>query len=298
MVMDLKHSHSVKLSDEHVMPLLGLGTAAPEEVPKSKAREAPKVAIDVGYRHVDAAYVYQNEEEVVQALREKIADGTVKREDLFYTTKLWATFFRPELVRPALERSLKKLQLDYVDLFLIHVPVAMKVECHPYLHQSKLLEFCKSKDIVLVAYSALGTQRDPKWVPEDSPHLLEDPVMKEIAKKHSRNPGQVTLCYKLQWEVVVLAKRFREKRIKGNLQCLQLCPEHTENVLCITLGIHCLKNIDDKRKLSIVTYQEARADSEDYIGMCVQKVQRDDNHAPPSDHLPQTRPSNRTALQC
>ncbi|XP_036744132.2 aldo-keto reductase family 1 member C15-like isoform X3 [Manis pentadactyla] len=264
------------------------------KVPKSKAREATKVAIDVGYRHFDAAYVYENEEEVGQALREKIADGTVKREELFYTTKLWATFFRPELVRPALERSLKKLQLDYVDLFLIHVPVAMKpgeelfpkdasgeiifetvdlreiwtalekckdvgltksigvsnfnhkqldmilnkpglkykpvcnqVECHPYLNQSKLLEFCKSKDIVLVAYSALGTQRDPKWVPEDSPHLLEDPVLKEIAKKHSRNPGQVALRYQLQRGVVVLAKSFNEKRIKENFQVFdfELTPE-------------------------------------------------------------------------
>nr|XP_036850918.1 aldo-keto reductase family 1 member C15-like isoform X2 [Manis javanica] len=285
--MDLKRSRAVKLNDGHSMPVLGLGTLAPEEVPKSKAREATKVAIDVGYRHVDAAYVYQNEEEVGQALREKIADGTVKREDLFYTTKLWATFFRPELVRPALERSLKKLQLDYVDLFLIHVPVAMKpgeellpkdasgeivldavdlretwaalekckdagltksigvsnfnheqldmilnkpglkykpvcnqVECHPYLNQSKLLEFCKSKDIVLVAYSVLGSQRDPNWVQEDSPHLLEDPVLKEIAKKHNRNPGQISMRFLLQRGVVVLAKSFSEKRIKENFQHL------------------------------------------------------------------------------
>ncbi|XP_019490585.1 PREDICTED: putative aldo-keto reductase family 1 member C8, partial [Hipposideros armiger] len=95
-------------------------------VPKSKAAEATKMAIDVGFRHIDAAYVYQNEEEVGKVLREKIADGTVNRGDIFYTTKLWATFLRPELVRPALERSLKKLQLDYVDLFIIHIPVAMK----------------------------------------------------------------------------------------------------------------------------------------------------------------------------
>nr|XP_036869268.1 aldo-keto reductase family 1 member C15-like isoform X2 [Manis javanica] len=267
-MMDLKHSRSVKLNDGHFMPVLGLGTGASDEVPKGKTREAVKVAIDVGYRHFDASYVCQNKEEVGQAVREKIADGTVKREDLFYTTKLWATFFQPELVRPALERSLKELQLDYVDLFLINVPFAMKalekckdagltksigvsnfnhkqlemilnkpglkykpvcnqVECHPYLNQSKLLEFCKSKDIVLVAYSALGTQRDPKWVQEDSPHLLEDPVLKEIAKKHSRNPGQVALRYQLQRGGVVLAKSFNEKRVKGNFQVFdfELTPE-------------------------------------------------------------------------
>ncbi|MCP6606132.1 aldo/keto reductase, partial [Klebsiella pneumoniae] len=87
---------------------------------------ATKVAIDVGFRHIDSAYFYQNEEEVGQALREKIADGTVKREDLFYTTKIWSTFLRPELVRQCLERSLKKLKLDYVDLCIIHLPIPMK----------------------------------------------------------------------------------------------------------------------------------------------------------------------------
>ncbi|XP_045713986.1 putative aldo-keto reductase family 1 member C8 isoform X2 [Phyllostomus hastatus] len=292
--MDLKHSRSVKLNDGHFMPVLAFGTLASDDVPKSKAAEATKMAIDVGFRHIDAAYVYQNEKEVGQAIRDKIADGTVKREDIFYTTKLWATFLRPELVRPALERSLKNLQLDYVDLFIIHIPTAMKpgedlipkdvsgkvildtvdlrdtwealekckdagltksigvsnfnhkllemilnkpglkykpvcnqVECHPYLNQSKLLEFCKSKDIVLVAYSALGSQRDPTWVEKDSPILLEDPIMNAIAKKHSRNPGQVALRYQVQRGVVVLAKSFNEKRIKENFQIFdfELTPE-------------------------------------------------------------------------
>ncbi|KAM8804235.1 aldo-keto reductase family 1 member C15-like isoform 3-T3 [Rhynchonycteris naso] len=283
--MDHKRSRFVKLNDGHFMPVLGLGTVASESVPKSKVTEATKVAIDVGFRHIDAAYVYENEEEVGKAIREKIADGTVKREDIFYTTKLWTTFFRPELVRQALERSLKKLQLDYVDLFIIHLPIAMKpgeelhpkdasgkiiletvdlrdtwealekckdagltksigvsnfnrkllemilnkpglkykpvcnqVECHPYLNQSKLLEFCKSKDIVLVAYSALGTQRDPNWVDKDSLVLLEDPTLNSIAKKHNRSPGQVALRYQVQRGVVVLAKSFNEKRIKENFQ--------------------------------------------------------------------------------
>lgn len=284
----------MKLNDGHFMPVLGFGTLASEGVPKSKAAEATKMAIDVGFRHIDAAYVYQNEEEVGKVLREKIADGTVNRGDIFYTTKLWATFLRPELVRPALERSLKKLRLDYVDLFIIHIPVAMKpgeelmpkdasgkiiletvdlrdtwealekckdagltksigvsnfnhkqlemilhkpglkykpvcnqVECHPYLNQSKLLEFCKSKDIVLVAYSALGSQKDPNWVEKDSPVLLEEPILHAIAKKHNRNPGQVALRYQLQRGVVVLAKSFNEKRIKENFQVFDfdLTPE-------------------------------------------------------------------------
>ncbi|XP_057354095.1 aldo-keto reductase family 1 member C15-like isoform X2 [Manis pentadactyla] len=253
--MDLKRSRAVKLNDGHSMPVLGFGTLAPEEVPKSKAREATKVAIDVGYRHVDAAYVYQNEEEVGQALREKIADGTVKREDLFYTTKpgeellpkdasgevvldtvdLQDTWAALEKCKDAgLTKSIGVSNFNHKQLEMIlnkpglkYKPVCNQVECHPYLNQSKLLEFCKSKDIVLVAYCVLGSQRDPNWVQEDSPHLLEDPVLKEIAKKHNRNPGQISMRFLLQRGVVVLAKSFSEKRIKENFQVFdfELTPE-------------------------------------------------------------------------
>ncbi|XP_055475399.1 LOW QUALITY PROTEIN: estradiol 17 beta-dehydrogenase 5-like [Psammomys obesus] len=118
---------TVRLSDGHFIPVLGFGTYAPQEVPKSKATEATKIAIDAGFQHIDSAAMYQNEEEVGLAIRSKIADGTAsaQREDIFYTTKLWVSFHRPELVQLCLERSLKKLQLDYVDLYLIHFPTSV-----------------------------------------------------------------------------------------------------------------------------------------------------------------------------
>ncbi|XP_008562805.1 PREDICTED: aldo-keto reductase family 1 member C1 homolog [Galeopterus variegatus] len=116
----------VKMNDDHFIPVLGFGTYALPEVPKSKTLEATKVAIEAGFRHIDAAYFYNNEEEVGLAIRSKIAEGIVKREDIFYTSKLWCTCHQPELVQPSLERSLKKLQLDYVDLYLIHFPVSLK----------------------------------------------------------------------------------------------------------------------------------------------------------------------------
>ena len=90
--------------------------------------QAVKDAIDIGYRHIDGAFIYGNEHELGQGVNAKIAEGVVKREDIFITSKLWNTFHRPDLVRGALEATLKNLGTSYVDQYLIHWPLAYKEE--------------------------------------------------------------------------------------------------------------------------------------------------------------------------
>lgn len=112
---------TLQLADGTSLPAFGLGTWLSE--PDAVYR-AVREAIRIGYRHIDAAYVYFNEEEVGRGIREAIAAGDVTREDLWVTTKLWNDMHAAADVKPALETSLKLLGLDYVDLYLVHWPVA------------------------------------------------------------------------------------------------------------------------------------------------------------------------------
>jgi diketogulonate reductase-like aldo/keto reductase len=105
------------------IPALGFGTSLSDN---TKTHGAVKTAVEVGFRHLDAAERYRNEAQVGTALAELFADKTVRREDLFVTTKLWNNNHRPERVKPALQASLNRLGLDSVDLYLVHTPFAFQ----------------------------------------------------------------------------------------------------------------------------------------------------------------------------
>jgi alcohol dehydrogenase (NADP+) len=105
------------------MPVLGFGTLIPDA---DGTTSATKDALEVGFRHFDCAERYRNEHQVGEVLNAGLTAGTVRRDDLFVTTKLWNTNHRPERVQPALEASLGRLGLDYVDLYLIHTPFAFQ----------------------------------------------------------------------------------------------------------------------------------------------------------------------------
>src|SRR6201981_1272866 len=104
------------------IPALGFGTLIPDPV---ATRTATRAALEAGFRLLDAAERYRNEKEVGEAIQEVLKAGKIKREEVFIATKLWNNNHRPERVKPAFEASLKKLQLDYGDLYLIHSPFAL-----------------------------------------------------------------------------------------------------------------------------------------------------------------------------
>lgn len=299
-------NHQLSLNDGNSIPIIGLGTYSdPRPVP-GETYVAVKTAIDEGYRHIDGAYIYHNEHEVGEAIREKIAEGKVKREDIFYCGKLWCTEHVPEMVRPALERTLKALKLDYIDLYIIELPMAFKpgkenypkdennrviyyksnlcatwealeackdaglvkslgvsnfnrrqlelilnkpglkykpvtnqVECHPYFTQTKLLKFCQQHDIVIVAYSPLGTCRNPSWVNVSSPPLLKDELLTSLGKKYKKTQAQIGLRFNIQRGIVVIPKSFTPERIKENFEIFDfsLTEEEMKNIEALNKNI-------------------------------------------------------------
>jgi diketogulonate reductase-like aldo/keto reductase len=228
------------LADGNEIPLLGLGVW---QVPNGpECENAVRWALELGYRHVDTAQAYGNEESVGRALR----DSGVPREEVFITTKFYPAREDPEAEA---QRSLERLGVDQVDLYIIHwpqggptwgwpgmerahergyarsigvsnfsvseldelwsvartAPVVNQVQFSPFKYRRKLLQVCEEHGVTLEAYSPLGTGR----------HLSDERV-RQIADRVGRTPAQVLLRWCVQRELVVVSKSTHRDRIEEN----------------------------------------------------------------------------------
>ncbi|GKS14642.1 aldo/keto reductase [Paenibacillus chitinolyticus] len=230
------------------MPWLGLGVFKVEEGPELV--EAVKTAIKNGYRSIDTAAVYGNEEGVGQGIREGLAETGLSREDLFVTSKVWNADQGYESTLQALEVSLRKLGLDYLDLYLIHWPVQGKykdtwraleaiyesgkarsigVSNFHVHHLQDLLQDAKIKPMVdQVEFHPCLTQEELRaycreqgiqfeaWSPLMQGELLDNEVLKAIAGRHGKSVAQIILRWDLQNGVVTIPKSTKEHRIIEN----------------------------------------------------------------------------------
>ncbi|MBM7130671.1 aldo/keto reductase [Dyella mobilis] len=268
---ELRHSKIPLAGGAGAMPVVGFGSLIPDP---AAARRAVRTALEVGFRHIDSAELYRTEDAVGDAVKEALEAGVLKREELFVTTKLWNNNHRPERVKAAFEASLRRLQLDYLDCYLVHTPfafrpgdeffpvndrgepiydtevtlletwramerlvddgkcrsiglsditldkleeivaaarikpVVVQVECHPYLPEWELLDFCQRHGIVLLAFAPLGHGMEPK--------ITDDPVIKSIAQRLGKTPAQVALAWAAQRGTAFLTTSTNPDHIREN----------------------------------------------------------------------------------
>ncbi|AUI36394.1 aldo/keto reductase [[Bacillus] caldolyticus] len=226
------------------MPWVGLGVYKVKE--GEEVRSAVRTALEIGYRHVDTAAFYENEEGVGRAIRE----SGIPREQVFVTTKVWNTDQGYETTLKAFDKSLKKLGFDYVDLYLVHWPVkgkyketykaleklykdgyvrAIGVSNFHIHHLQDVLADCETKPMVnQVEYHPRLTQKElltfcrengiqlEAWSPLMRGEILSEPTIIDIGRKYGKTPAQVVLRWDLQHGVVTIPKSVTPARIKEN----------------------------------------------------------------------------------
>lgn len=230
------------------MPWFGIGVFKVEEGPELV--HAVKTAIKHGYRSVDTAAIYENEEGVGLGIREGMKEAGISREDLFVTSKVWNADLGYESTIAAYEASLNKLGLEYLDLYLIHWPVegkykdawraletlykegrvkAIGVSNFQIHHLEDLMKDAELKPMVnQVEYHPRLTQKELQsfcqeheiqleaWSPLMQGQLLDHQVLKDVANKYDKSTAQVILRWDLQNGVVTIPKSTKEHRIVEN----------------------------------------------------------------------------------
>jgi len=240
-------SPSLALNDGRAMPQVGLGVwQSPPEV----TAEAVRMALEVGYRSIDTAAIYDNEREVGQGLR----DAGVARESLFVTTKLWNRDHGYDETLAAFDASLKRLGLDYLDLYLIHWPVpadgryldswramvrlreegrvgSIGVSNFMVEHLRRLIGETgevpavnqielhpKFQQTELRAFHAGQGIRTESWSPLGQGQLLKHPVIARVAARHGKTPAQAIIRWHIDSGLVVIPKSIRAERIAENFE--------------------------------------------------------------------------------
>lgn len=266
---------TVTLHNGVKMPYFGLGVYKVEN--GREVVQTVKTALEVGYRAIDTAAFYENEEGVGQAIRE----SGIPRDELFITTKVWNTDHGYEKTLKAFDTSLKKLGLDYLDLYLIHWPGkdkyvdtwhaleklykdgkvrAIGVSNFKIHHLQTLMEQSKEKPVInQIELHPYLTQKDTlafckengiaveAWSPLGRGRLLDDPTLVEIGKKYGKTAAQVTLRWHLQNDVIVIPKSVTPSRIKENSDIFdfELTPEDMERIDALNKNARTGKDPDE-----------------------------------------------------
>lgn len=269
------------------MPMVGFGVFQIDD--QNVCERAVLDAIEVGYRSIDTAATYLNEEAVGRA----VAASGVKREELFITTKLWVQDHGYDSTKRAFDRSLKKLGLDYLDMYLIHKPYgdyygswramedlyreglikAIGVTSFPSERLLDLFLHNEIKPMVNQIETNIWFQRKEEeaflkkegivheaWAPfaEGNNDVFNVPVLKEIGEKYGKSTGQIMLRWLLQRDIIVIPKSVKKERMKQNIDVFdfELTAEDIEKIAMLDTGkstIHDPQDLETARWIGTFT---------------------------------------------
>ncbi|MGF0468139.1 aldo/keto reductase [Lysinibacillus fusiformis] len=265
---------TVTLNNGLKMPLVGYGVF---RVPEGEdLAEAVKTAIAKGYRSIDTAQVYRNEESVGRGIRAAIEEGLVTREELFITSKVWNDGLSYEETLAAYDSSLEKIGLDYLDLYLVHWPGIDTNYLDVYKALEKIyqdgrvrsigvsnfhvhhLEYLLKETTVVPVINQIEfhphlTQEEVRayctdkgiqveaWSPLMNGALLEEALIQELASKYGKTPAQIVLRYDVQHNVVTIPKTMTETRMIENLDIFDfaLTDDEMTQLDALNDGLRC-----------------------------------------------------------